>query len=420
GEGQVEFGGVGGGEAGRALGAATADDQRRVGLLHRLGQRRAVLHLVVPPVEVEGLADRRVPESGEDGELLLQALEALTEGREREGVGGVLGVVPARAEAELDPSAAHRVDLRHLDGEQAGRAESRRRHERAEPDALGLAGDTAQRDPGVGRARQAVPTHGEEVVRAEERVEALLLGPLCDGEQLVVGGALLGLDEDPELHGRHAIGHGPSRRRDSARQSQAGQTASMDIGVVFPQTEVGYDPGAVRAVGQAVDDLGYTHLAAYDHVLGGDTDVHGDLGGPYTIHHPFREPLTMFAYLAGCTNLGFATSILIGPQRQTALLAKQAAEVDLLCEGRFRLGLGIGWNKVEYDALGVPFEDRAAILEEQVAVLRALWTRESVTTNGRFHRITAAGIAPLPAQRPIPIWIGAFAPAALRRVGRVA
>lgn len=194
----------------------------------------------------------------------------------------------------------------------------------------------------------------------------------------------------------------------------------MDIGVVFPQTEVGYDRGAVRAIGQAVDDLGYTHLAAYDHVLGGDTDVHGDLGGPYTIHHPFREPLTMFAYLAACTNLGFATSILIGPQRQTALLAKQAAEVDLLCEGRFRLGLGIGWNKVEYDALGVPFEHRAAILEEQVAVLRALWTNQSVTTEGRFHHITAAGIAPLPMQRPIPLWIGAFAPAALRRAGRIA
>ncbi len=194
----------------------------------------------------------------------------------------------------------------------------------------------------------------------------------------------------------------------------------MDIGVVFPQTEVGYDPGAVRAIGQAVDDLGYTHLAAYDHVLGADTDVHGDLGGPYTIHHPFREPLTMFAYLAACTSLGFATSILIGPQRQTALLAKQAAEVDLLCQGRFRLGLGIGWNRVEYDALGIPFENRAAILEEQVAVLRSLWTSESVTTEGRFHHITAAGIAPLPAQRPIPVWIGAFAPAALRRVGRLA
>ena len=194
----------------------------------------------------------------------------------------------------------------------------------------------------------------------------------------------------------------------------------MDIGVIFPQTEVGGDPGAVRALGQAVSDLGYTHLAAYDHVLGADTAVHGDLGGPYTIDDTFREPLTMFAYLAGCTDLAFATSIMIGPQRQTALLAKQAAEVDLLCGGRFRLGLGIGWNKVEYDALGVPFEKRGAILEEQIAVLRALWTQKSVTVHGRFHDIEAAGLAPLPVQRPIPIWIGAYAPAALRRVGRVA
>ncbi len=194
----------------------------------------------------------------------------------------------------------------------------------------------------------------------------------------------------------------------------------MDIGVIFPQTEVGGDRGAVRTFGQAASDLGYTHLAAYDHVLGGDTAVLGDLGGPYTIDDTFREPLTMFAYLAGCTDLAFATSILIGPQRQTALLAKQAAEVDLLCGGRFRLGLGIGWNKLEYDALGVPFDQRGAILEEQIAVLRALWTTKSVTIDGRFHHIRAAGLAPPPVQRPIPIWIGAFAPAALRRVGRVA
>jgi len=198
------------------------------------------------------------------------------------------------------------------------------------------------------------------------------------------------------------------------------QTAAMEIGVIFPQTEVGGDVGAVRAIGQAVDELGYSHLAAYDHVLGGDTAVLGELGGPYTIDDPFREPLTMFAYLAGCTDLGFATSILIGPQRQTALLAKQAAEVDLLCGGRFRLGLGIGWNRLEYDALGVPFDERADVLEEQVAVLRALWTQRSVTFDGRFHHIRAAGLAPLPFQRPIPIWIGGYAPAALRRVGRVA
>jgi probable F420-dependent oxidoreductase len=194
----------------------------------------------------------------------------------------------------------------------------------------------------------------------------------------------------------------------------------MQIGVIFPQTELGGDRGAVRAYGQAASDLGYSHLAAYDHVLGADTAVHGDIGGPYTIADTFHEPLTMFAYLAGCTDLAFATSILIGPQRQTALLAKQAAEVDILCGGRFRLGLGIGWNKVEYDSLGVSFAERGAILEEQVDVLRRLWTEESVTVDGRYHHIRAAGLAPPPVQRPIPIWLGAFAPAALRRVGRLA
>jgi probable F420-dependent oxidoreductase len=129
--------------------------------------------------------------------------------------------------------------------------------------------------------------------------------------------------------------------------------------------------------------------------------------------------MTMFSYLAAICDVGFATSILVGPQRQSALLAKQAAEVDLLCGGRFRLGLGIGWNRVEYEALGASFEQRGAVLEEQIAVLRQLWTQESVTFQGRFHTITAAGIAPRPT-RSIPIWIGAFAPTALRRVGRLA
>src|ERR1700677_2079353 len=195
------------------------------------------------------------------------------------------------------------------------------------------------------------------------------------------------------------------------------ETGQMEIGVIFPQTELGGDRGAVRAYGQAASDLGYAHLAAYDHVLGGDTAVLGDLGGPYDVHTTFHEPLVLFSYLAAFTNLRFATSILIGPQRQTALLAKQAAEVDLLTGGQFRLGLGIGWNRVEYEALGMPFEQRGAILDEQIEVLRQLWTQESVTIDGKFHHLTAAGLAPLPMQRPIPIWIGASVPAALRRVG---
>jgi probable F420-dependent oxidoreductase len=181
----------------------------------------------------------------------------------------------------------------------------------------------------------------------------------------------------------------------------------MQIGVVFPQTELGGDRGAVRAYGEAASDLGYAHLAAFDHVLGADTAVHGDIGGPYDIHTTFHEPLLLFAYLAGFTTLRFVTSILIGPQRQTALLAKQAAELDLLCRGELRLGLGIGWNRVEYEALGMSFSQRGAFLEEQVGILRQLWTQESVTVDSRF-------------QRPIPIWVGAAAPAALRRVGRIA
>jgi len=194
----------------------------------------------------------------------------------------------------------------------------------------------------------------------------------------------------------------------------------MEIGVVFPQTELGGDRGAVRAYGQAVADLGYEHVAAYDHVLGADTAVHGDIGGPYDVHDTFHEPLMLFSYLAGFTELRFVTSILIGPQRQTALLAKQAAELDIVSGGTFRLGLGIGWNRVEYEALGHSFADRGAFLEEQVGLLRQLWTQESVTVDSRFHHISAAGLAPLPVQRPIPIWLGAFAPAALRRVGRIA
>jgi probable F420-dependent oxidoreductase len=194
----------------------------------------------------------------------------------------------------------------------------------------------------------------------------------------------------------------------------------MHIGVIFPQSELGGDRGAVRAYGEAASDLGYYYLAAYDHVLGADTDVHGDIGGPYTIDTTFHEPLLLFSYLAAFTPLHFATTILIAPQRQTALLAKQAAELDLLSDGRFRLGLGIGWNAVEYEALGEDFATRGARLEDQVDVLRQLWTQRSVTVDTPFHHITAAGIAPPPIQRPIPIWIGGHSPAALRRVGRVA
>jgi probable F420-dependent oxidoreductase len=194
----------------------------------------------------------------------------------------------------------------------------------------------------------------------------------------------------------------------------------MEIGVVFPQTEIGADLGAVRAYGEAVTSLGYSHLCAYDHVLGADTRVHPDWRGPYRLDDTFHEPFVLFAYLAAFTPLAFATSILIAPQRQTVLLAKQAAELDLLCEGRLRMGFGIGWNPVEYEALGEDFSTRANRLEEQIDLLRQLWCQTSVTFSGRFHTVTGAGLAPLPVQRPIPIWLGAMAQPALRRVGRLA
>jgi probable F420-dependent oxidoreductase len=195
----------------------------------------------------------------------------------------------------------------------------------------------------------------------------------------------------------------------------------VQIGAVFPQTEIGADPGGIAAFAQAAADLGYRHLLAYDHVLGADPAVHTDWSGVYDINDTFHEPLLLFSWLAGTTPLEFATGILVAPQRQTALLAKQAAELDLLSGGgRFRLGLGIGWNEVEYEALGQPFNQRGARLEEQVTLLRRLWTEESVTFEGRFHTVTGAGIAPLPPTRPIPVWLGGAAPSALERIGRLA
>ncbi len=195
----------------------------------------------------------------------------------------------------------------------------------------------------------------------------------------------------------------------------------MQIGAVFPQTEIGADPGAIAAFAQAAADLGYRHLLAYDHVLGADPAVHAGWSGFYDVNDTFHEPLLLFSWLAATTPLEFATGILVAPQRQTALLAKQAAELDLLSGGgRLRLGLGIGWNEVEYEALGQPFGHRGARLEEQISLLRRLWTEQSITFEGRFHTVTGAGIAPLPATRPIPVWLGGAAPAALRRIGRLA
>jgi probable F420-dependent oxidoreductase len=194
----------------------------------------------------------------------------------------------------------------------------------------------------------------------------------------------------------------------------------MRIGVVFPQTEIGADVGAVRAYAQRVEELGFRHVLAYDHVVGADPVVHPGWQGPYDLATTFHEPLVLFGYLAGITSLELVTGIIILPQRQTVLVAKQAAEVDLLSGGRFRLGIGLGWNAVEYEALGQEFSTRGRRVEEQVELMRRLWTQPSVTYHGRYHRVTGAGLAPLPPQRPIPVWFGAQSDRAYRRAGRLA
>ena len=194
----------------------------------------------------------------------------------------------------------------------------------------------------------------------------------------------------------------------------------MKIGVVVPQTEIGADRGAIRAYTERVEELGFTHLLAYDHVLGADPEVHTPWRGPYDVDTTFHEPFVLFGYLAAISELELVTGIIILPQRQTALVAKQAAEVDLLTLGKFRLGVGLGWNAVEYEALGADFTNRGRRMGEQVELMRTLWTQRTVTHHGTYEHVTGAGIAPLPVQQPIPVWFGAASEPAFRRAGRLA
>ncbi len=202
----------------------------------------------------------------------------------------------------------------------------------------------------------------------------------------------------------------------------------MQFGVVFPQTEIGADPGAIREYVQTAEGLGYSYIFIADHVLGADPAHHDHVVGSYYTHHSvIHETFTTLGYLSAITkNVDLITGILILPQRQTALVAKQAAEVDVLSGGRLKLGIGVGWNHVEYEALGQDFHTRGRRSEEQMELLRALWTQEVVNFEGRWDRVTHAGINPLPVQRPIPIWLGAGGSASpipvervLRRIGRM-
>jgi probable F420-dependent oxidoreductase len=189
----------------------------------------------------------------------------------------------------------------------------------------------------------------------------------------------------------------------------------MKIGVIYPQVELQGDPEAVRRIGLATEELGYDHLLVYDHVLGATRDREPKLTGPYSEKHPFHDPFVMFAYLAGITQrIELVTGILILPQRQTALVARQAADLDLLSHERFTLGIGIGWNYVEYDSLGQDFHTRGKRVDEQINLLRRLWSEPLVSFEGAFDRIDRAALNPRP-RRMIPIWLSGFVDAALRR-----
>ena len=193
----------------------------------------------------------------------------------------------------------------------------------------------------------------------------------------------------------------------------------MEIGAVIPHNEIGTDPGAIKAYAQGAEDLGVTHLMLYDHVLGADPDRPGGFKGPYDKDVAFHEPLVFFGYLAGVTErVELVTAVLILPQRQAVLVAKQAAEVAILSGNRLRLGVGVGWNTVEYDGLNEDFSTRGRRQEEQVDLMRKLWAEDSLTYDGQFHRFEKASILPRPTE-PIPILFGGAAPALIDRCARI-
>ncbi len=198
-------------------------------------------------------------------------------------------------------------------------------------------------------------------------------------------------------------------------------TEGLRLGVIFPQGSIAGDPDLVREFIAGVEETGFDHLVVPDHVLGVDPSAHPGWNGVYDVNDLFHEPMVLFGFLAGVCSLELVTGVLVLPQRQAVLVAKQAAEVDLLTKGRFRLGVGIGWNQVEYEGMSAEFTSRGRRIEEQVTVMRRLWTEPTVDFDGAEHRIDGAGIAPLPVHRPIPVWMGAERdPRAFDRVGRLA
>ena len=194
----------------------------------------------------------------------------------------------------------------------------------------------------------------------------------------------------------------------------------MKIGVIFPQTEIGNNPEDIKLYGKTVESIGFSHILAYEHVVGANLKNRPDWSGVYNINNPFHEPFVLFSFLSSITNrIKFLTGVIILPQRQAVLVAKQAASLDVLSNGRLELGIGIGWNNLEYEALGMNFKNRGKRCEEQIEVLKKLWSSKSVDYKGKYHSIPDVGINHMP-KRPIPIWIGGGAEVVLRRTARLA
>jgi probable F420-dependent oxidoreductase len=205
----------------------------------------------------------------------------------------------------------------------------------------------------------------------------------------------------------------------NGRERQKAKEQFVKIGVTFPHFDFGADRDVLRKYVRTVVDCGYDYFLAYDHVLGADTTNRPGWSG-YTKDDGFHEIFTLFAYVAALApELELVSSVVILPQRQTALVAKQAAEIDILTAGNLRLGVGVGWNAVEYEALGEDFHTRGRREEEQIALLRQLWTEPVITFHGEFDTVVEAGLKPLPIQRPIPIWIGGATDVAVRRAARI-
>lgn len=194
----------------------------------------------------------------------------------------------------------------------------------------------------------------------------------------------------------------------------------MKIGAMFPTNDLSADPAAIRDFAQGIEGMGFDYLITTDHVLQVDPKGDPNIFAPYTVEDAFHEPFVLFGFLAACTQkIELGTAILILPQRQTALVAKQAAEADFLSGGRLRLGIGIGWQEMEFTALGENWSNRGKRSEEQIELMRALWTNRLVEYKGAYHEVPESGLNPLPVQRPIPIWIGGMADAVAERVGRI-